>query len=366
MWSMSEYYSDNLANETKKGHRETALKGLHNGGYAPFGYDVVDQKYVIKDLEAAYVKKMFSCALERRGFKALVDEMKANGIKGKRGEEINYPQIYEILRNEKYTGVYIYSQSEEAKRTDRRAKPHAIRIEDAYPAIIDKATFEEVQKIMDGRKQTGRKADYLCSGLVYCSCGAKMHVYRSSRKGHTYTYYRCSEGCGAPVVKLDDVDRVAKTYIQELLSEDTQAKIAQALRTYKGHDKDRVDSFKEAVERKINEKEEAYNNLLANLSAAVLPPEVIADMSGRMKALKAEIAELKEAEPPVDYSADTIQEWLNSIRSAPGEKATHILIERIEANRAENKTDFNIESTLKPVLEKVVAGEGFEPTTSGL
>ena len=66
MWSMSEYYSDNLASETKKGLRETALKGLHNGGYAPFGYEVVDRRYVINELEAAYVRKMFDCALNRK------------------------------------------------------------------------------------------------------------------------------------------------------------------------------------------------------------------------------------------------------------------------------------------------------------
>ena len=55
VWAMSEYYIDNLAEETKKGLKESALKGLHNGGYAPFGYDVVDRKYVINPLEAAYV-----------------------------------------------------------------------------------------------------------------------------------------------------------------------------------------------------------------------------------------------------------------------------------------------------------------------
>ena len=101
MWSMSEYYSDNLANETKKGHRETALKGLHNGGVAPFGYDVVDQKYVINDLEAAYVKKMFECAIDRKGFKALIEEMKAQGIKGKRGKELKYRRFmkYYGMRN---------------------------------------------------------------------------------------------------------------------------------------------------------------------------------------------------------------------------------------------------------------------------
>ena len=31
----------------------------------------------------------------------------------------------------------------------------------------------------------------------------------------------------------------------------------------------------------------------------------------------------------------------------------HLLIARIEAEREDNKTDFKIESTLKPVLEKV-------------
>ena len=89
------------------------------------------------------------------------------------------------------------------------------------------------------------------------------------------------------------------------------------------------------------------------MSAAVLPPEVIADLSERMKSLKSEIAELKEAEPPVDYSVDAIHEWLKSIKNAPDSKAVHLLIQRIEAKRTENKTDFNIESTLKPVLEKV-------------
>ena len=367
MWSMSEYYSDNLASETKKGHRETALKGLHNGGYAPFGYDVVEQRYVINDLEAAYVRKMFACAIDRRGFKALLQEMKSAGIVGKRGKEIKYPQVYEILRNEKYCGVYLYSESEEKDRGDRRAKPNSIRIENAYPAIIDRATYEEVQKIMTERKQAGVRANYLCSGLVYCaSCGAKMHVYKSTRKGHVYYYYRCSKACGTSVVKMEDVDHAAKAYISELLSEETQLKIAQVLRTYKGNEKDRVESFKAAVSKKIAEKETAYNNLLTNMTSAVLPAEVIKDISEKMSALKKEIDELKEATPPEDYSVDVIQEWLQSIRNAPDEKAVHLLIERIEAIRTDDKTDFNIYTTLKPVLEILVAGEGFEPTTSGL
>ena len=57
-----------------------------------------------------------------------------------------------MLRNEKYTGVYVYSLKQEKNRADRRTKPNAIRIENALPIIIDKAQFDEVQKIMNERK----------------------------------------------------------------------------------------------------------------------------------------------------------------------------------------------------------------------
>ena len=128
MWSMSEYYLDNLSAEVQKGHRETALKGLHNGGYAPFGYDVVNQQYVINELEAAYVRSIFTAAQEGGGFKGIIAELDAAGITGKRGKPIRYTQIYEMLRNEKYTGVYLYTPQEAAERAQRRQKPGAIRI----------------------------------------------------------------------------------------------------------------------------------------------------------------------------------------------------------------------------------------------
>ena len=76
------------------------------------------------------------------------------------------------------------------------------------------------------------------------------------------------------------------------------------------------------------------------------PPEVMADISDKMTKLKSEITELQQAEPPADYTVDTIPERLQSIRTAPDEKAVHLLIDRIEAKRAENNTDVKILSTL--------------------
>lgn len=255
MWSLSEYYIDNLANEVKKGERETALKGLHNGGCAPFGYNIVDQRYVIDELEAGYVRRIFDAAINRRGFTELIKEMAERGIKGKRGKTIKYTQIYEMLHNEKYTGVYVYSAEEEKNRADRRTKPNAIRIENALPAIVSKAEFMEVQRIMKERKQVGKKVDYLCSGLVYCECGAKMHAMRSTRKGHTYYYYYCSKKCGAPVVHMEGVDRAATEYLTTLLSDANQKRIAQAVRLYKSAEKQQIADFNAALNKKIKEKQ---------------------------------------------------------------------------------------------------------------
>jgi len=353
MWSLSEYYLDNLSQEVKKGHKETALKARHNGGVAPFGYTVKDQQYVIDEFEAGYVRKIFDCAVNREGFTEILREMEACGIKGKRGKTIKYTQIYEMLRNEKYTGTYLYCPQQESGRAAQRVKPNAIRIENAFPAIIDRALFLEVQKIMNKRKQTGKKGGYLCSGLVYCSCGAKMHATASVRSGVEYAYYTCSKKCGAPNVRVEDVDEAAARYLPDLLSPENQLIIADALRKYDVGSADRAANFFGAVNAKVADKQKQYDALMSNMSSGELPAEVVADMGQRMKALKDEIAALRNAEPPKDYTVAQITAWLESLKAASDEKAVALLIERIDVK---SKTDFTIQSTLKSVLGETGCG----------
>ena len=356
VWAMSEYYLDNLSEEVQKGHKETALKALHNGGYPPFGYDVVNQHYVINEIEAMYVKKIFQAAFERQGFTDIIREMELSGIRGKRGKVIRYPQIYEMLRNEKYTGVYAYSPKEERRRIDRRDKPNAIRIENALPIIIDKAHFLEVQKIMAEKKQTGKKAGYLCSGLVYCECGAKMHGMKSKRKGHEYEYFYCSARCGAPVVHMEDVDKAALKYLRELLSKENQIKIADAMRNYKGNEAERVKDFNTILKRKIKEKQDQYDSLLSNMASGALPPAVLEDIGNKLQELKTQIETLKNTTPPKDYTTEQVQAWLESIKAAPDREAIHLLIERIDVEKDKEKTVFNIQSTLNTVLGNIGCG----------
>lgn len=352
VWSMSEYYNDNLAQETKKGLKETALKGLHTGGCPPFGYDVVNQKYVINEFEAIFVRKIFDCASKRSGFVDIIKEMEDCGVKGKRGKPIKYPQIYEILRNEKYTGTFIYSPDEEKNRANRRSKPNAIRIENAMPQIISKEQFQEVQEIMTERKQTG-KTKYLCSGLVYCRCGAKMHAIKSKKKGHEYLYYNCSKHCGAPVVHMEVVDNAAKDYLHKLLSKETQEEVSKAMQLYQIYTDDTEKDFMKTINKKVREKEKRYNNLMDTLASGVVNQTVIADITNEMEVLKSEIESLKCRKPPKDFTFDCVSQWLEALKANPDEKAIHLLIERIDVK---STTDIRITSTLTSVVGKLGCG----------
>lgn len=353
LWAMSEYYIDNLSNEVKKGHKETALKAMHNGGYAPFGYDVVDQKYLINEVEAAYVKRMFDCAVNRKGFTALIKEMSAAGITGKRGKPITYNTIYEILRNEKYTGTYLFCQTMGKTREEQREKKNAIRIENALPVIIGKAQFEEVQYIMKKRKQTGKKAGYLCSGLVYCgNCGAKMHGCTTHRKGHEYRKFYCSAKCGIGTIDMDLVDNAVKLYIEKLLDQDSIEALTQALSSYLAGEKSRTKEFTESIRHEIEKRQNQVDNYMITLGSGALPQEVISDIGAKIVSLKDEIRALESTEPPKDFTVPQIQGWLQSIRTAPDDKAVRLLIERINAT----KTEINMQSTLTSVLGKIGCG----------
>lgn len=64
---------------------------------------------------------------------------------------------------------------------------------------------------------------------------------------------------------------------------------------------------------------------------------------------------LENTTPPEEYYTDVILDWLKSIRTAPDSRAVHLLVQRIEVTSDNEKTDFNVVSTLESVSKKLVA-----------
>ena len=223
---MSEYYSKNLARETMKGMKENAYKAMHTGGKAPLGYDVDHltkkylinetetkamrvprflankKKYLINETEAKAVKLIFEMYANGNGYMAIVDKLNTLNFKTKLGNSFSRNSILEIIRNEKYTGVYVFNKTPKkinGKRNSHVTKPEEeiIRIKDGMPRIIDDETFLKVKERLANNKRNAcnkAKEPYVLSGKIKCGlCGSAMvgHTSKCGRSKNKYSTYRC-------------------------------------------------------------------------------------------------------------------------------------------------------------------------------
>lgn len=201
---MNEFYSAHLAIETMRGLKENAYNGKSTGGKPPLGYDLdADKKYIINPLEAQTVRMIFDMYLSGSGYNSICKTLNEQGKTTKTGGAFKKNSLYDLLRNEKYTGTMTYNVTSTPKngkknRHKYNSDDEIIRTENAHEPIITKEEYNQVLKIMKTRQhkgaQFGAKYDYLLSGKLYCGyCGKAMHGETRHRKGHTYTYYCCPD-----------------------------------------------------------------------------------------------------------------------------------------------------------------------------
>lgn len=232
---MNEYYSANLAIETMRGLKENAYQAKHTGGIPPLGYDLDSNgHYIINPEEAAAVRLIFDMYLEGNGYTAICDELNRRGYRTKRGTLFVRNSMYDLLRNEKYTGSFIYNHMAKAKNGKRnrhayKSDSEVIRVENAFPAIISKEEYRKVLKLMEQNKRKGARNaavhDYLLSGKVYCGhCGKSMYGETRYRKEYSYSYYSCnghkSKICGKHSIRCDKLEAEVIRQLNELFFSD--------------------------------------------------------------------------------------------------------------------------------------------------
>lgn len=261
--TMAEIYSLNLSREVKKGHKENALKALHNGGYAPFGYNVNENmEYYINDNEAKAVRYVFDSYIRGKTYKEIIDWLQRNNYKTRRGNDFKNTSLIAMLKNKSYYGVYTYGERKRAIINGKHMmKPQTetdeiIIIEDGMPAIIDKSTFEEAQKRMDLNRHVGKgnigKNDYLFTGILVCGkCGSVMHG-ESKGEGRD-PVYRCS----GKKSKKTDCDQ------QDINKYQAEDSIIEYLVTNVYTD-DFIDDILKVIEEEI-EKYDKTSNVMAHL-----------------------------------------------------------------------------------------------------
>lgn len=202
MGSVNQFYNENLAREVMKGLKENAYQCKFTGGRPPLGYDVdKDLKLVINEKEAEAVRLIFEMSAEGYGYGETIDKLNILGYKTKKGLPFVKNSLYEILKNEKYKGTYIFNRSCSAnalnKRNNHRRKPEEeiIRIENGCPAIVSSGLWHRANAVKKATRSsfTNAKNTYLLTGLIHCGeCGGKFHGNIRYNKNNTNLVYRCS------------------------------------------------------------------------------------------------------------------------------------------------------------------------------
>ena len=225
---MAELYSKKLARESYAGMLANAREGNIPCGTPPLGYKAENKKYVIHEQEAEAVKIIFQMTVEGYSYSQIRDYLNVNGYRKKNGMPYT-KQLYDVLRNRKYIGEYIFNQrcskDADGKRNNRSTKPESeiIRIPDGVPRIIDDETFFKVQAILDERSLRSFQAavvnrKYALASLLRCNVchGAVAGTLALSHKKRIIVY-RCNnkgKKCPTNSIRCEFLEE----YLEKLLA----------------------------------------------------------------------------------------------------------------------------------------------------
>lgn len=236
-----------------------------------FGYDIVDKKYVINEKEAEAVRKIFDMKLKGYSLIDISIELNKLGYKTKRGTDFKKNSIYDLLKNEKYIGNYIYAKG--TKDNHRNINEKMIKHEGTIPAIIDKEVFFKVNEKKKEKSSTASKNFYLLTGLIKCEkCGSTYTgtTQTTKKNGKIYKnqYYRCSGNtkigkCDSRMIKKELIeDKVVSLLTKQLLDNTTIETIVNNVNNeYKKGQNDFKEDIK-LMQKNIDDIEKELNQLV--------------------------------------------------------------------------------------------------------
>ena len=232
--SVDEFYSANLGQDIKRGLRENAARGFYSIGRAPYGLrkvpikDGVKTRYKLEpepedSISIKVVRRIFEMALKRIGCKQVASTLNREGFFTSTGRRWGKTTVHKILNNEAYCGTLVFGGRPGHPALHSGEPP--VRVENAWPSLINKDTFRQVQKVMSHNAPKAVHprivpSFYLLSGMLVCACGSAM-VGRSA-KSHRYYYYTCNrsckqgrEACDSRILPKDKIERLVIDQIKQ-------------------------------------------------------------------------------------------------------------------------------------------------------
>ena len=211
----AEYYSAELSQKVKRGMNETRQKGNFTGGIVIYGYKVENHKVVIDEEKADVIRFIYEQYANDVYVKDIIKALSERGIFNK-GKPFAKNTIYNILKNEKYAGIYRYKDE---------------IFENIYPAIVPQDIYQKVRKKTDSNRYGMRSVEvvYLLRHKIKCGyCGSPISAECGTAKnGETKRYYKClgrkhNSGCRKSMVRKEVLEQyVIDNIIAEMSKPET-------------------------------------------------------------------------------------------------------------------------------------------------
>lgn len=296
---LAEYYSAELSRKIKRGMDDNASKCMCTG-HIPFGYKRgEDGRYAIEETEAAVVQEIYRKVADGYRLCDIIYDLNDRGILNKRSKPWSRSSFNKLLSNERYTGVYIFSDT---------------RIPGGMPQIIDQDLFDTVQLVLHTKKNPRKSNDipqkrrqengiYYLTGKLFCGhCHSPMiGISGHSKNGPLYYYYTCKgkrtdHSCDKKNINREYIETFVASALKETMLTDKAIQIlADAAVAYQ--EKKAPSAELEAVRTRLADTKKAIKNIISAIEAGIFSSSTqarLAELEAEEKHLSIQLSVLEE------------------------------------------------------------------------
>ena len=357
---LNEMYARDISKKIRSSHRLRGSMG-EPLSQPPYGYIKSPEnkkKWIIDPEAATVVKSIFKMCLDGKGNETIARELQKNEVLipmaywrskglnrgGKKTQTNPYKwcktTIQKILSQQEYCGDIInfktYSKSFKNKRRIENSKENWAVLKDVNEPIIDRETFETVQKFISKTKRRTPKKENgersIFNGLIYCGdCHSKMR-YHTSTSNKEIHYFTCSDNkvdyrgkCpGRHYVRADALEEVVKLELRRLVEmlEIDESYFAQLLLRKNDEEREKDKKFLESELQKAiarnNTVSQIYEKLYEDNVIGKVSDEWFVELSHKYEKermdLKARIADTRHKIEELKNNNSEYEKFISAIR----------------------------------------------------
>ena len=212
--AVAEIERENIRVQTMEGRMQKAREGKWNGGFAPYGYSLIDGKLEVNEEEAVAIRMIFdqyvNTDLGANGIAKYLENHGIHKIARQNGKNplFDAALIRRIIQNPVYSSKISYGRRRTEKVHGTRNEYRQVKKDDyllvdgLHEALVSEEVWEQAQVKVAAQAKKYEKVNrdkiHLLSGILKCPvCGAGMYGNKSIKKrkdGSNYKdfyYYGC-------------------------------------------------------------------------------------------------------------------------------------------------------------------------------